>query len=95
MLPKAGNEANKSPLKLIEEAIDQGVPVFNDGNPAKCATIYRDCMVAITKNPKVDPEVRKTGTLLLEIAEKVEDDSKRAWLLRRGLDQLYSAISGK
>jgi transforming growth factor-beta-induced protein len=95
ILPESNSNANKSPLMLIKEAIDQGVPVFNDGNPGQCATIYRDCMVAISEDPTVDPEVSKTGRLLLEIAEKVDDDSKRAWLLRRGLDQLYSAISGK
>ena len=84
----------KSPLELIEDAIDQGVPVFNDGNPGKCAAIYRECMVAISEDATVDPRVSKAVKMLVDQAKKIEDDTERAWLLRSGLDHVYSALSG-
>jgi transforming growth factor-beta-induced protein len=87
-------DSGKSALKLIETAIDEGVPAFNKGNPGKCADIYRDCMVAINKGCKVDPQVSKEISKLVERSEKMNDDTDRAWLLRSGLDKVYSALSG-
>ncbi len=101
LLPKTESDAKKtvaapkkSPLELIEDAIDKGVPVFNEGDPGKCAMIYRDCMVAISKDSTVNPKVGKAVRELVERTEKIKDDAERAWLLRSGLDQVYSALSG-
>jgi hypothetical protein len=91
---KMTDASGKSPIKLIEEAIDEGVPVFNDGNPGKCADIYRDCMVTISKNTTIDARVTKDIEKFIERSEKMKDDTERAWLLRSGLDQVYSALSG-
>lgn len=95
LLPDAKPETtvtNAPTLQLISEAIDKGVPVFNRGDAAQCAIIYRDCMQAISKDSTVAPEQRKAIRLILKRAEKVADASKRAWLLRRGLDQVYSSL---
>jgi transforming growth factor-beta-induced protein len=83
-----------SVLEQIEDAIDQGVPVFNGGDAGKCADIYRNCMVAISKDPEVDSRVGKSLRALVQQAEKLQDDHQRAWLLRSGLDQIYSILSG-
>lgn len=83
-----------SPLKQIEDAIDKGVPIFNEGDPAKCANIYRDCMIAISKDAKVDPRVGEALRALVQRTEKMHDDSERAWVLRSGLDHIYSLLSG-
>ena len=94
----AGNETasvnSKSALEQIEAAIDQGVPVFNSGDHGKCATIYRDCMVSISRSSGVDPRVSEVLNQLVERTEKIKDDTERAWVLRSGLDHIYAALSG-
>ncbi|MEZ7956645.1 MAG: CIA30 family protein [Rubritalea sp.] len=102
ILPNSKNEnsekmsaaSRKSPTKLIAAAIDKGVPAFNNGDPGKCADIYSDCMVAISKDKTIDPSVSKDIQKFIERAEKIKDDTERAWFLRSGLDQVYSALSG-
>lgn len=101
LLPKAKSSdkktaaaPSKTPLERIEDAIDKGVPVFNEGNHGKCAEIYRDCMVAISKDTTVDPMVSKALRQLVERTQEIKDDTQRAWLLRSGLDHVYSALSG-
>jgi hypothetical protein len=84
----------KSPLKLIEEAINQGVPAFNKGNPAKCAEIYRNCMIEISKNSKISDQLSKDIRNILERSDNMNDVTDRAWFLRSGLDKVYSVISG-
>ena len=91
---KTTSTNGESPLELIEAAIDQGVPIFNDGNHGKCATIYRDCMVSISKSSGVDPRVGKVLEQLMKRAEGIESDTERAWVLRSGLDHVYAALSG-
>lgn len=83
----------KSPREQIETAIDQGVPVFNDGNHGKCAKIYLDCMVSISRSAGIDPRVGKVLDQLVKRAEGIESDTERAWVLRSGLDHLYAALS--
>lgn len=85
--------SDSSALDRIETAIDQGVPIFNAGNPGKCADIYRDCMVAISKDANVEPRVGKALLEFVQRAEKMQDDHQRAWVLRSGLDQIYAALS--
>ena len=85
--------SGSSALDRIEAAIDQGVPIFNAGNPGKCADIYRDCMVAISKDANLEPHVGKALLEFVQRAEKMQDDHQRAWILRSGLDQIYSVLS--
>ncbi|MGI9240830.1 MAG: hypothetical protein ACR2RV_08515, partial [Verrucomicrobiales bacterium] len=82
-----------SPSKQIETAIEQGVPVFNDGNHAKCAAIYKGCLAELAKEDSIDSKLRSAVKVLLKKGEKTSDDIDRAWLYRVGLDELYSAIS--
>ncbi len=102
MLPKAKAKSckpntaavpGKAPIQLIEEAINKGVPVFNNGNPGKCADIYRDCMVAIIKDCKIDAQMSKDIQKIIQRSKKIKGDADRAWLLRSGLDKVYSALS--
>ena len=94
LLPKtkATPMPERSALQQIKEAISKGVPIFNAGEPGKCADIYRDCIVSISKDPKVTPSLEKTLNDLVQRSEKMQDDTQRAWILRKGLDQLYSAL---
>ena len=89
---KTAAASSKSPLELIESAIDRGVSVFNSGDHGKCAEIYRDCMVSLSKNDQLDPKVGNVVRALVDRVNKVESDTERAWLLRGGLDQIYAFL---
>jgi uncharacterized surface protein with fasciclin (FAS1) repeats len=96
--PEAGAKGEKTasmePAERIEAAISRGVPVFNDGDHAQCADIYKTCLETLANDEKVDSEVRKTLGKVLERANGIEDARERAWQLRRGLDYAYHAVAG-
>ena len=97
ILPKAGKKQAsadpKTALKKIEDAIDRGVPVFNRGHHAQCADIYRDCMMAIADGGIVEDEVADVMREWVEKSSKLKSGTDRAWMLRRGLDQIYAGLS--
>lgn len=84
-----------SPIEQIEMAIDKGVPIFNGGDHEACATIYRDCLVSISNAKDMDPKVSKILTELVNQSGKVDCPTRRAWMLRTGLDHVYTALSNK
>ena len=95
LLPKMKAAPEISAIKRIKKAIDKGVPIFNGGNPGKCADIYRDCLLAISKGSELDASAAKMLDEVLQRAEKMNDDTQRAWVLRKGLDKAYSILAGK
>lgn len=97
LLPSSASKdagSGKTAAQMIEEAIERGVPVFNGGDHAGCATIYRKCMMGIAQSDQVDDRIGKVIGELVKRADQIEDDSERAWILRGGLDHLYSIMSG-
>jgi len=90
---KDSKAASMSPTEQIEAAIEKGVPVFNDGDHAGCASIYAECLMTLAKNETMDSSVRQAMTALVERIVKVEDATERAWMLRRGLDHVYAAVA--
>jgi len=95
LLPKMKAAPEISAIKRIKKAIDKGVPIFNGGNPGKCADIYRDCLLAISKGSELDASAAKMLDEVLQRAKKMNDDTQRAWVLRKGLDKAYSILAGK
>lgn len=84
-----------SPTTRIEDAIDRGVPVFNKGDHAACAEIYRGCLAALAKDERVDSNLRQAVTMLLERTSDHSDATDLAWVYRKGLDHLYMAMQPK
>jgi uncharacterized surface protein with fasciclin (FAS1) repeats len=82
------------PAGQIEAAITRGVAVFNSGDHAGCAAIYLDCMKALAGDPSLDAGLRRTLDARARQLGEIEDDTRRAWLLRESLDQVYAAIDG-
>lgn len=92
---KAGQgkpEVSMTPRARIEAAITRGVPVFNSGDHAGCATIYLACIKELTKEPSLDAGLRQTLGKLAERIASVGDDTRRAWLLREALDQVHAGL---
>lgn len=86
-------KAAMSPAKQIEGAIDRGVPIFNGGDPGKCAEIYKECLTGLAKDEAIDSKVRTVLKGLMDRASNAQSDRDRAWLYRAGLDHLYAAIA--
>lgn len=82
-----------NPSQMVENAIEKGVPVFNQGNHRECADIYQACLVSLTNGTKVDCSMRDDLTKLVASAEKINCDTTRAWALRAGLDHAYAAMA--
>jgi len=100
LLPEEGNaskepadvSSSKSPIELIESAIDRGVPIFNQGDHQSCADIYRDCLQELISTKKINGEFLGAMQTLVANSKMVKDNTKRAWMLRNGLDHLYQAL---
>lgn len=80
------HEKQVSPLSLIEEAISQGVPVFNKGGHAECATIYRNCLSELSQNEELAAPLQDALKKLLAEGKEEENDTDRAWFYRQCLD---------
>lgn len=95
ILPKPGNAMKtKGDLsKMIKVAINKGVPVFNHGNPSKCSEIYSDCLQAMIGSKALTNSTRQHLEMVMKQAKNTHCDSSRAWILRKGLDQAYMALS--
>ena len=80
------------PAQQIISAIGKGVPLYNSGRAAACATVYQECAEELVSNETVNSELRNMLSLGLDRAKKVDSASSRAWMLRRNLDQAMSRI---
>lgn len=70
-------------------AISEGVPLFNGGQPARCADIYQSAVVTVLLlNPDtLAAEHRQLLTEAVRMAKRAESDSDRAWILRHAMDE--------
>lgn len=68
------------------EAIRIGVPLFNKGNPERCAFVYEQVVLEILKQYPSQYRL-SVGKALLE-----KDDSKRAWEYRHIIDHFLSGL---
>jgi NADH dehydrogenase [ubiquinone] 1 alpha subcomplex assembly factor 1 len=75
-------------VALIERAIERGVPLFNDGNPAACAAVYEVTSRALIDlaGDELDADVIAALERGLRGASLTDDSQRQAWLLRYSLD---------
>jgi uncharacterized surface protein with fasciclin (FAS1) repeats len=72
---------------IITLAIERGVPLFNDGNPAACAAIYEVTLAALLERPNLSSTARNTLSSALSSGRSEGNASERAWIFRRALDK--------
>jgi uncharacterized surface protein with fasciclin (FAS1) repeats len=87
--PKAEAEA-LTPEALAGLAIDRGVPLFNDGNPAACAAVYEVTCEALRLMPGVSDESKEDFANTLSKARAETSATRKAWILRYALDRFLS-----
>ncbi|MEM9282595.1 MAG: fasciclin domain-containing protein [Verrucomicrobiota bacterium] len=94
MKSKSDGPSNKisSASQSIIDAIEKGVPLYNNGNAAACAEVYENCLISLSENPQFDGEIQ---TKLEDVIAKGRDHSvmQRAWIYRHALDAMMAEIS--
>ena len=76
----------------LERAIERGVPLFNQGQPAACAAVYATALEAIVQREGggIGAQQRSNLEDALELAAVLEDASERAWAYRGLIDARLS-----
>ena len=82
-------------MSSVTDAINEGAPIFNAGHHARCCDIYMETMEIISA-AGIENADAGTMTMIDQTLAKAREthcDTARAWVLRRGLDSLYSRMS--
>ena len=78
---------------IIDLAIRRGVPLFNEGQPKSCASIYELAAESLLKsNPSA---LKSSDRAILKAALKKaggEDDTEKSWTLRGALDAVRKSL---
>jgi len=81
---------------LLEFAIDRGVPLFNDGQPAATRAIYEVAARGVLAlGDQIPSDARRSLERGLRAAANESDDREQAWTLRRALDDANRALDGR
>lgn len=89
----ASNNMSAASSDLITLAIERGVPLFNDGNPAACAAVYEVTIAALLERSTLTATSRSTLNMALSTGRAQSDATERAWIFRRALDQAANQMS--
>ena len=81
-------------MRLLELAIERGVPLFNNGQHAACAAIYEVAIEATIAfgGFAADSPVSQRLEMALAEAETDQSWSDRAWTYRRAMDDVYEQL---
>jgi transforming growth factor-beta-induced protein len=77
---------------LIQQAINNGVSLFNQGYEGLCEQLYSAAARAVLATPEAMPSARSAGCAGLANANM--DRSSNAWILRRAIDAIYQDAEG-
>jgi len=93
--PDQKTDIREATRDLIRHAIRRGVPLYNHGRHESCAAIYEVTAKALMHFASNDmPRAIRSGLReAMEKADHERDASRRAWILRHGLDSVYRAMS--
>ena len=80
--------STRQAMRILEDAIRRGVPVFNRGDHRECAEIYTAACQAITESgsDQLPQSVMTALKTALSRAKQMHDASSQAWALRHGMD---------
>lgn len=88
--PPSGADAQR---RLID-AVAEGAPLFNSGHHSECAAIYRRTMNDLMETSL--PNSLKTHMAsVIQKADNTQCNTEKAWVLRRGIDQMYAQLVSK
>ena len=81
-------------MSMIKTVIKEGVPVYNAGHHDKCGEMYQTTMDELLSKGIVgaDEQMMTVISDTLNTADETEGDTDRAWVLRRGLDSVFTRL---
>lgn len=79
----------------LGRTIERGVPLFNQGIPEACASVYATALEAIASSEGwgFDAQQRDDLASMLDVTATIEPPVERAWAYRRIIDTLLSGES--
>lgn len=82
-------------IELCALAIDRGVPLFNNDQPAACATVYEVALasVLVLGQDDLTDSMRELVTDALRDGQRMHDQRDRAWHYRRAIDALMRSYA--
>ena len=87
-----------SPLEvLLENTVNRGAPIFNDGDPGACAAIYATALDAVALGSGFGLGDRMKNRVASKLAEiegtiPADDGRARAWAFRAIIDELFTSL---
>jgi transforming growth factor-beta-induced protein len=75
----------------LEEAVAKGAPLFNAGHHSECASLYRSTMNELMSTSLPDT-IKTHMSRVISKADQTHCNTEKAWVLRRGIDQMYSQL---
>lgn len=92
--PAAGHGDLRHPALVCARAIALGAPLYNEGKPEGCATVYLDAVNELRAMPAMLPpgEEAKLSAIVVQAAQ-LSGASRRAWVLRNALDGVIRTVS--
>lgn len=92
LIPRPPEVATPSPTRLIELAIERGVPLFNQGDVAACAAIYEITCEALQITTGITEKSRAELAKSLVAARAERSSREQAWILRRAMDRALTHL---
>jgi uncharacterized surface protein with fasciclin (FAS1) repeats len=86
--------ANTNTQRKLTEAIAEGVPLFNAGHHAECAEIYRNTMNELMST-SLPNTMKQHMSSVIRKADNTQCVTEKAWVLRRGIDQMYEQLASR
>ena len=77
-----------SARRALVQAIERGVPLFNQGDADRCADVYATTLTTLllAAPDTLTEGQRQRFAMALQEAQRTESDVDRAWILRRAID---------
>jgi len=91
LIPELTDKKTKACITMLEEAVDSGVDLYNDGNPEACAAIYRVAVRGVLATAPSTLDKDELTVLSTALSESADQDSAKdqAWTLRKAMDKTY------
>lgn len=88
------NEHKRTAIRIINEAIEMGVPLYNCDNAKACAVVYRSALSDLMGLPNgtFSEESRRWITRMFIYASDKDDPREKAWAFRNILDDILAEL---
>lgn len=88
------NEHERTALRIINEAIELGGPLYNCGNLKACAVVYRSALSNLMGMPNgtFSEESRRWITRMFIAAPEMADPREKSWAFRSVMDDILAEL---